>query len=412
MADPGSVSPMSGRTSANDFALFGGAPALARSVHVGRPNVGSRKAFLARVESILDSRWLTNHGRLVGEFEAQVAEIAGVGHAVAVSSGTTGLQVLARVLGLHGPVVLPAFTFVATAHALRWEGCEPVFADVLPDSHNMDPSHVESVLTEQTSAIVGVHLWGSRCDTDAIEAMASDRGIPVIYDAAHSFACSADGRPIGSFGAAEVFSFHATKFVNTFEGGCIVTDDEELAHRARLATNFGIAGYDQFEALGINGKMSEVAAAMGLTCLESLDDIVRANRERYEVYRERLGRLPGVRVLVQAESGNNQYVVLEIEEDQFGLSRDELHRLIWEEGVLARRYFYPGVHRVPPYVAEDGTAPATLPVTEELCRRVLVLPTGPDLSMGELATVIDLIHASHQLAPQLRVALSDERRSS
>lgn len=357
-------------------ALLGGQPWFPEPLHVGRPNLGDRQRFLERVEGILDRRWLSNDGPLVQEFEQRLAHCLDVPHVVAVSNATLGLQLATAALGLEGEVIVPAYTFVATAHALRWQGIEPVFADIDPRSHNIDPAWLEGLIGPRTRAIVGVHLWGQGCDTAAIEAVARRAGLPVIYDAAHALGCSLGGRSIGGFGHCEVFSFHATKFVNAFEGGAVTTTDPDLAARLRLMRNFGFAGMDRVVELGTNAKMSEVCAAMALTGLESMQAFIAHNRANYEAYREALDGLPGLSLIAYdpAERNNLQYVVLEVDPARSPLNRDALMAVLHAENVLARRYFWPGVHRMEPYRSR-GQIPL-LPQTERVASRVLVLPTG------------------------------------
>ena len=277
----------------DQLAVFGGEPAFAEPVHVGRPNVGDRRAFLDRVGHVLESRWFTNGGRYVEELEERVADYVGVKHCVAVCNGTAALQIAARASGLTGEVLVPAFTFVATAHALLWQGLTPVFCDVERDTHNLDPAAAERLVSERTTAILAVHLWGRPCDVDALSSVADRHGLKLLFDAAHAFACSHDGRMIGGFGDAEVFSFHATKLLNAFEGGAVATNDDGLADTARLMRNFGFTDYDEVSSLGINGKMTEVAAVMGLSSLENLDDFIARNRANYLAYRDGLEALGG-----------------------------------------------------------------------------------------------------------------------
>lgn len=377
----------------DDLAVFGGPPAFSERLHVGRPNIGDRGRLFERIERILDTRWLSNDGPYVAEFERRVADLVGVRHCVAMCNATVGLEITIRALGLRGGVIVPAFTFVATAHALQWQEVTPVFCDVDPRTHLLDPAAVERMITPRTTGIIGVHLWGQACDTDALAEIAQRHNLKLLFDAAHAFGCSHGERMIGGFGDAEVFSFHATKFFNTFEGGAVMTDDDDLAARVRLMKNFGFSSYDEVSYVGTNGKMTEVAAAMGLTSLESLDEFIAVNRGNYEQYRENLSGVPGVRLLEYDESErlNYQYVVVEVEEGAAGLSRDEMVRLLWAENVFARRYFYPGCHRMEPYRTRYPRAGLMLPVTERLAGRVMTLPTGTAVGGEQIATICRII---------------------
>lgn len=374
-----------------DLAFFGGTPAFADKLHVGRPNIGDRQKFAERIDDILDRRWLTNEGYYVTEFERRIAEIAGVEHCVAMCNATVGLEIVIRALGLTGEVIVPSFTFIATAHALQWQGITPVFCDIDPRTHTLDPIKVEQLITPRTTAIMGVHLWGRACKIDPLAEIATRHGLKLLFDSAHAFGCSYKGQMIGRFGNAEVFSFHATKFVNSLEGGAVVTPDGELAKRMRLMKNFGFTNYDRTDNVGTNGKLNEVSAAMGLTNLESMDDFITINRRNYEQYQQELSGLEGMSFLGydEQEKSNYQYVVLEIESRQTGLTRDQLMGVLHAENVLARRYFYPGCHRMEPY---HSNSPAVqLPETEKVAMRVLCLPTGTAVSPGDIAQVCQIL---------------------
>jgi dTDP-4-amino-4,6-dideoxygalactose transaminase/glycosyltransferase involved in cell wall biosynthesis len=361
--------------------------------HVGLPNVGKEAQFLRRAADVLASRRLTNDGPQVREFERKIRDTLGVSHAVAVCNGTMGLQIAAKALGLKGEVIMPSFTFVATAHAFEWIGLDPVFVDIDPETHNIDPARIAAAITARTSAVVGVHMWGTPCDTAAIKGIARQHGLKVICDAAHAFGSSRGGTMVGNFGDCEVFSFHATKFVHTFEGGVVTTNDDALAGRMRLMRSFGFDGYDSVVSTGINAKMPEVCAAMGLCNLESMGEFVERNRRNHELYRTHLQDLPGISVFAYDpwEQGNYQYVVVGVDPLRCPSSRDELVRALHAEGILARRYFWPGCHRVPPYHAARGDAETRLPVTEEIAAKVVVLPTGQAVGDEAIRHVCEVV---------------------
>lgn len=377
----------------NDLAIFSGRPAFEESLHVGRPNIGSRKKFEQRVGDILNRRWLTNAGSYVQDFEQRIAKLVGVDHCIVMCNATIALEIAIRALGMAGEVIVPSFTFIATAHALQWQGVTPVFCDVDPRTHNLDPEKVEHMITPRTTGIIGVHLWGRACNIDSLTEIASRRGLKLLFDSAHAFGCSYGGRMIGGFGDAEVFSFHATKFINSLEGGAVVTNDAELAGKMRLMKNFGFTNYDSVNYIGTNGKMNEISAAMGLTNLESMDDFVLVNRRNYKQYEEELAGLEGVNLLAynEDERCNYQYVVLEIDEAQSDLSRDELMEILQKENVLARRYFYPGCHRMEPYRSWFPQAGLLLPETERLTNRVLCLPTGTGINESQISIICEIL---------------------
>jgi dTDP-4-amino-4,6-dideoxygalactose transaminase len=386
----------------DDLAILGGRPAFPEPLHVGRPNVPDRARLLERINDLLDRRWLSNDGPYVRELEMVVARRIDVRHCVAVCNGTLGLELAARAADLSGEVIVPAFTFVATAHALQWQGITPVFADIDPDTHNVDPAQVEALVTPRTTGILAVHVWGRPCDVSALSAIARRHRLRLLFDAAHALGCSAGGRMLGGFGDAEVLSFHATKSVNSFEGGAVVTNDDALAARVRAMRNFGLAGEDHVISVGTNAKLSEVAAAMGLTSLEGMAEVVGVNRRNYGRYREGLADLPGVRLVRYdpAEQHSHQFVVLEINAAAARLGRDELRDVLRAEGVLARRYFYPGCHRLEPYRSAPGARP--LPRTDAVAARVLSLPTGTAVGEADVDQVCRIIRLAVAGGPELR----------
>ena len=390
------------------LAVFGGSPAFGEPLHVGRPNLGNRERLFQRINRILDTKWLTNDGPYVHEFEHKICGMLGVKHCIAICNGTIALQIAIRAAGLSGEVIVPSFTFVATAHALEWQNITPVFCDIDPRTHNIDPSQIEEVISPRTTGIIGVHLWGRPCDPERVLEIGKRHNLRVLFDAAHAFGCSYRGRMIGNFGDCEVFSFHATKIVNSLEGGAAVTNDDELANKIRLMRSFGFADYDDVIHCGTNGKMNEVSGAMGLTSLESLEEFVAMNYRNYEHYRLQLTDIPGVRVLTYDENErcNFQYVVLEIDEAISGISRDELQVVLWAENVLARRYFFPGCHRIQPYRSHLGDGIRQLPATEGLSMRVLCLPTGTSVGLDHIDEICQIVRLvfqhRHEVGRQLR----------
>lgn len=377
--------------SLNDLAINGAPPAFAEPVHVGRPNIAGREAFAGLVEEMFGSRWLTNDGPLVRAFEQQVADYLGVAHCVAMCNGTIALEIAIRALGMDGEVIVPSYTFIATAHALHWQGITPVFADIDPVTHNLDPNAVRRMITPRTSGIIGVHLWGRPAPVEALEEIAEEHRLKLIFDAAHAFGCNYNGRKIGGLGHAEVLSFHATKFFNTFEGGAVVTNDDALAKKMKLMRNFGFSGIDNVVHPGTNGKMTEICAAMGLANFEHIDTVVDVNRRNYKTYREALAGISGISLLEQdTEGGNCQYVVIEVAPGCPAI-RDDIIAALHAENVLARRYFWPGCHRMKPYRDLFPHAGLLLPCTEEVADRVIVLPTGMTISTSDIMTVASII---------------------
>lgn len=394
------------------LAVFGGKPLFSQPLHVGVPNVGERKRLHARIDALLDRRFLTNGGPLVQEFEDRIADLVGVRNCIAMSNGTLALEIVTRALGFEHEVITPSMTFVATAHALQWQQITPVFCDIVSGGHHMDPARIADLVTPRTSGIVPVNIWGRPCSIDAMQSVARRLELPLVFDSAHAFGCSYKGRMIGGFGDAEIFSFHATKFINSFEGGAVVTDDDELADRVRLMQNFGFQGRDRVIHVGTNGKMSEVSAAMGLTSLESMDAFIEHNRQNYQAYREGLSRLPGVRLMEydERERCNYQYIVVEFDERVSSLNCLEMQEILSAEHVDVRRYFYPGCHRMEPYRSYFPNAGMLLENTEALLGRVLTLPTGTAVSVEQVGMISALISRVLESGRFIRERLSGASR--
>jgi dTDP-4-amino-4,6-dideoxygalactose transaminase len=379
----------------SDLAMFGGSPLFSEKLYVGRPNLCSRAKLHDALDRIFDNRWLTNDGPFLRQFEERLQDYLGVRHVVAVCNATIGLQMVYRALrpadARRNRALMPSFTFIATAHAWEWEHGEPVFCEVDAARHLLAPAEVAAKLDDQTALIVGVHTWGQPCRIAELEALAQAKGVPLVFDSAHAFSNSWQGRRIGGFGQAEVFSFHATKFFNTFEGGALTTNDDALAGELRHMRNFGFSGYDHVSSLGTNGKMQEISAAMGLCLLEELDGVLAANRRNYQAYRQALGAIPGLSVLdiENPDKANCQYVVAQLAPGLPADLRDRLVEALWAENILARRYFHPGCHHSQPYATRSPVP--VLPVTDELCRRVLVFPTGTAVQPEQIEAIAEFV---------------------
>ena len=397
-----------------DLAVFGGVPAFSEPLHVGRPNIGNRERLLERFNDLLDRKWLSNNGPYEKEFERLVADHVGSKHCIAVCNGTIALQLAVRALGCSGEVIVPSFTFIATAHALQWQDITPIFCDIDLTSHNIDPAQVERLITPRTTGILGVHLWGRPCDIEALEEIGRRNNLKVAFDAAHAFGCSYRGRDdVGGRGDAAIYSFHATKFVNSFEGGAITTNNDELADKLRLIKNFGFTDYDTVVHVGTNGKMSEISAAMGLTSIESIDEYLDCNLQNYRRYRKELQGMPGIRLLEYdpRERCNYHYIVIEVAESVAGTSRDQLMEILHAENVLARRYFYPGCHQAEPYRTTMPEARSCLPHTETIAQRVLVLPCGTSVTPADVTTICEIIRLTINNSRQTQQRLSQREES-
>lgn len=379
----------------SDLAVNGAQPLFASQRVVGYPRVGDRNTLHRTIDEILDRNWLTNNGACLHELTEKLQAFLGVKHVIPVCNATVGLELAAKAMGLSGEVLVPSFTFIATAHILHWLGIKPVFVDVDPLTHCIDPEKAETLITERTTGILGVHLWGSACNVEKLQALADKYNIMLFYDAAHAFGCSLpDGRMIGNFGNCEVFSFHATKIFNTFEGGAITTNDDELAQLFRKMINFGFAGEANVEMVGTNAKLNEVSAAMGLVNLCALPEYIADCKGNYKAYQRALSVIDGIELFQLPEGRSNyHYVVINVDSKKFGATRDELYEILLSENIIARRYFYPGCHNSEPYRTLFPEAEDSLPITTKLCNEVLVLPnhgmSEEDIcSVGRLLAIV------------------------
>ena len=390
------------------LAFLGGKAQFSIPLHGGQMNFPKWKHFENAFRDIFARRYYTNHGPLAQELEDRLAEFFGVRHVVTMTNGTIALMLAAKALNLTGKVIVPAFTFVGTVQSLTWAGVEPLFCDVDPQTHVLTPKLVTPLLDDlDVSAILPVHLWGNLCNTEALEELAQRKGIPVYYDASHAFGCTRKGRKAGCHGALEIFSFHATNVFSTAEGGCVCTNDDDIAERLRnLRSSYGRRISVDIPING-NGRFSEAQAVMGLLSLENYSSVIEANKARFELYTELLSNIPGIRILQPAsgEECNYQHVVLEIDNQAFGLTRDQLIRLLEAENILARRYFVPGMHRCMPYKECYPHVVDALPITNMLCKYVMQLSSGQAVSLQDVRAICELITFIYDHAGSLRVRL-------
>lgn len=384
-------------------AIAGGRPMFDKLLPIVRPEGLPGKEFLQDVERILGSRQLTN-ASFVREFESAAAAYLGVPHCVAVSSCTAGLVLVLRALDLHGEVVVPSFTFHATAHSIVWNGLKPVFADCDPETFCISPESVRDRQSSNTAAILAVHLFGNPAAVEELEEIAARANIPLIYDAAHSFGSSVGERHVGTFGTAEVFSFSPTKVLVAGEGGLVATRDEHLTQSLRAARNCGDAGNYDPELLGLNARMSELHAALALRGLAGLDQRIARRNEIRLRYMQRLGEAQGLsfqQIPPGSRSTCKDFSIL-VDPDQFGQSRDWLFDALHKENIDVRRYFWPPVHRQKLFrEACDGQS---LPVTDLVSERVLSLPIYSSLRDEEVDKVADAILRAHEFAKRSGMA--------
>jgi dTDP-4-amino-4,6-dideoxygalactose transaminase len=401
------------KKSIEDLAIFGGKAEFEEKLHVGRPNIGDRKLFLERINDILDRKWLSNNGPYVKELERRIAEYVGVKHCIVTCNGTIALEIAIRALGINGEVIVPSFTFIATAHALQWQEITPVFCDIDPKTLTIDTQEIERLITPRTTGIIGVNLFGQVCNIVELTEIARRKNLKLLFDSSHTFGCSKNGRMVGSFGDAEVFSFHATKFINSIEGGAVVTNDKCQAKKIRLMKNFGFVGVDDVEYIGTNGKMNEISAAMGLTSLESIDDFIKANYRNFKLYLKELKDIKGVRLRTydESEKNNYQYIIVIIDDSVTGINRDDLMKLLQYENVLARRYFYPCCHNMEPYRSYFPNARLLLPQTEYLTQHVLCLPTGTAIGENEVKRVCAIVRFAISNGREISAKLSQHKEN-
>jgi dTDP-4-amino-4,6-dideoxygalactose transaminase len=331
----------------NDFAIAGAAPAFKREIPVGQLYFPEWERYQAAMTDIFSRRYYTNQGPLVQQLELRLQQFLGVKHVICVVNATVGLMMAADALELTGKVILPSFTFLASAQSLRWAGLEPVLCDVDPNTHHLDPDKVAELLTPDVSAVMAVNLWGGAANIDALQQLTTKRGVKLYFDSAHAFGCEVDGKKIGNFGALEVISFHATKMLSATEGGCVCTNDDAVAAKLRnIRSSYG-SGYPVTVVRTSNGRMSELQAAVALLNLDDFEKNRANNEATFLGYKEHLSDISGLRL--HAPTGitrsNYQYMVCELDVNKFGLTRQQLLQVLKAENVNARRYFFPGIHR-------------------------------------------------------------------
>jgi len=363
-----------------------------RPVYVTKPFLPPLDEFLPYLEEIWSTKILTNAGPFHQRLETELARFLGVEHLALVSNGTLGLVVALQALHITGEVITTPFSFAATAHSLVWNNLSPVFVDIELDTLNLDPAKIEAAITPETSAIMPVHCYGTPCRTDEIQRIADVYGLKVIYDAAHAFNVRVDGRSILGAGDLSVLSFHATKVFNTFEGGAIVCPDAKAKQRIDYLKNFGIADEVTVTAPGINAKMNEFQAALGLLQLKYADAAIEQRRTIAHRYLEGLRGVKGITCLAERPGAtpNHSYFPILVDE-AYPLTRDGLYAALKEEHVYTRRYFYPLISDMPMYRRLASADPANLPVAQRTARQVLCLPIYPELSPATCDMIVAAI---------------------
>ncbi|MDR7334704.1 DegT/DnrJ/EryC1/StrS family aminotransferase [Roseateles asaccharophilus] len=365
-----------------------------KPLYVTEPHLPPLEEFLPSLREVWDSKFLTNGGPMHQKFERALCEYLGVEQIALFSNGTLALLTALQALRITGEVITTPYSFVATAHSLLWNGIKPVFVDVDPVNLNLDPAKIEAAITPQTTAIMPVHCYGHPCDVAAIEKIADRYNLKVIYDAAHSFGVESDGQSVLNFGDMSVLSFHATKVFNTFEGGAIVCKDAKTKLRIDQLKNFGFVDETTVVAPGINGKMSEFNAALGLVQLQHIGEALRRRGEIDARYRALLADIPGIECLPPSPGSKHNYSYFPVlVKPEYGITRDELYAAMRTKNIYARRYFYPLISSFPMYRALPSAAAANLPVAHHAAEQVLCLPIFPSLTESDQQRVIDVIRS-------------------
>ncbi len=364
-----------------------------KNIYVTSPLMPDLEDFHEVLKDIWDREWLTNNGYYHRKFEKKITKYLGVDYLSVFTNGTLPLITAIQALKLSGEVITTPFSFVATTHALWWNGITPVFVDIDPVTCNIDPDRIEAAITPRTTAIMPVHVYGMPCDTKRIQAIADKYGLKVIYDAAHAFGVTVDGRSILLEGDMSTLSFHATKVFNTIEGGALVVGSESTKKRIDYLKNFGFADEVTVVAPGINSKMDEVRAAYGLLNLKLVAKAIARRKEIARQYREVLGTIPGIRYLgdMPGVAHNYSYFPIFIDEEVLGISRDDLYFRMREEGVFGRRYFYPLISDFIDYKGLPSSDPVNLPVAHKIADSVICLPIYADLDDKKLKRVLNTL---------------------
>lgn len=355
-------------------------------IPVTKSYLPNKEKFKQYIDQIYERGWLTNNGQLVRELEDRLKDHLGVKHLILVANGSLALQVAYKALGLKGEVITTPFSFVATTSTLVWEGLTPVFADIDPTSFNINPSEIEQKITDKTSAIVPVHVFGNPCDVEAIQAIADKHDLNVVYDAAHAFGVNYREQSVLNYGDISTLSFHATKLFHTIEGGAIITNDDAIAEKARLLINFGITGPTAIESLGINAKMNEFEAAMGLCVLDDIEHIIESRRKVFETYQKELEGIVQFQQFNKCSNNNFAYAPILFEFEQQLL---KVEKQLNEAGIYPRRYFYPSLDSLTYLQSADRC-----PISNDIASRVMCLPIYYGLGKVTQNEIIETIKNS------------------
>lgn len=364
-----------------------------KQITVTAPLLPDLEEFNALLKEIWDSKWVTNNGSFHKQLEKELAEYLKVPYISLFTNGTLPLLTALQALRVTGEVITTPYSFVATTHSIWWNGCKPVFVDIDPATGNIDPDAIEAAITNKTTAIMPVHVYGKPCDTKRIQEIADKYGLKVIYDAAHAFGVEVDGESILKAGDMSTLSFHATKVYNTLEGGALVMHDAETKKRIDYLKNFGFAGETTVVAPGINSKVDEVRAAYGIINLRQVDAAIEARHQVAVKYREALRPIEGITFMddMPGVKHNYSYFPIFIDADKYGMTRDELYENMRSHNVLGRRYFYPLISTFSTYRGLPSAAPENLPKAHKMADSVICLPMHHELSAEDIDRVLELI---------------------
>lgn len=362
-------------------------------ITVTQPALPPLEEFIPYLQQIWDNKWLTNNGPFHQLLEQELANYLGVKYISLFSNGTLALITALQALNITGEVITTPFSFVATTHSLWWNKITPVFVDIESKQLNLDPNKIEAAITDKTTAIMPVHVYGNPCQVDEIQAIADKYNLKVIYDAAHAFGVKKERESILNYGDLSVLSFHATKVYSTIEGGAIACHTEEMKHHIDNLKNFGFRGETVVEEPGINAKLNEVQAAYGLLQLKYIDDFIERRKQITYLYRALLGSVDGISFLEEqcgVKSGYSYFPIL-IDEEKYGMNRDDLYEKLKKNGIFGRRYFYPLISEFEPYKNLNSANVENLPIATKIATQVLCLPIYVELLDSEVERIVEII---------------------
>jgi dTDP-4-amino-4,6-dideoxygalactose transaminase len=368
---------------------------IKKPVYVTQPALPPLEEFIKYLKQIWDNKILSNNGPFHQQLEKELSKYLKVKYVSLFSNGTLALITALQALDLKGEVITTPFSFVATTHSLLWNNIKPVFVDIEPKTFNIDPEKIEKAITSKTSAIFPVHVYGNPCNVKRIKEIAKKHNLKVIYDACHTFGVTINNVPVLNFGDLSVMSFHATKVFNTLEGGAIVCHNKKMKEYIDHLKNFGITSETQVETIGLNAKMNEAQAAMGLLQLKYVDNYINKRKKVVELYRKKLQGIKGISFLNDFPSVKHcySYFPILVDKDEFGVTRDELYNRLKQHNIFSRRYFYPLISQYPIYRKLESAQPGSIPIAERVAEQVLCLPLYPNLLESDIIRIYKVLNS-------------------